>query len=101
MFGTRKETNYWHPRFVTADNTPDIIKAQDILEEDLTACGYEKGARNYMAKANDPVSTEKGHVVDNKGTARKKTPLPTSYSVRECMEGRGWVKLKSYYTTPY
>lgn len=102
VFGSKKETHYWHQQNVTADNVPDIIKAQDILEEDLAACGYEKRARNYMAKNNDPVSTrEDGHVVDEKGKARRKTPLPTNYSVRDCMEEKGWIKLKHYYTTPY
>ncbi len=102
-FGFRSpETNYWHQQNVTADNVPNIIKAQDILEYDLAACGYEKRARNYMAKMNDPVSTnDKGDVVDEKGEARRKTPLPTSYTVRQCMEEKGWVKLKHYYTTPY
>lgn len=99
--GPEPETNYWHQKYVTADNTPNILKAQDILEEDLAACGYEKRARNYMAKMDDPVSTPDGHVVDEKGKPRSKTPLPTSYTVRQCMEEKGWVKLKHYYTTPY
>ena len=99
--GSSAMTNYWHQKYVTADNVPDIIKAQDLLEQDLAACGYEKTARNYMAKMNDPVSTDEGHVVDKKGTSRRKTALPVSYSVRDCMDGRGWVQLRHYYTTPY
>jgi hypothetical protein len=95
------ETSYWHQKYITADNVPNILKAQDLLEEDLVACGYEKRGRDHFAKMNDPVSTRDGHVVDNKGKARSKTPLPTTYSVRDCMESKGWVKLRSYYTTPY
>lgn len=100
VFGN-EYTGYWHQTRLTADNVPDIVKAQDFLEQDLAACGYEKRARNHMAAHNDPVSTEDGHVVDEKGTDRKEAGLPTSYEVRDCMERKGWVQLKHYYTIPY
>jgi len=92
---------YWYQKHITADNTPDIIKSQDILEKDLAACGYEVRARNHWARVNNPVSTPDGHVVDSKGTAREDTPLPTTYELSGCMERKGWVRLKHYYTTPY
>ncbi len=92
---------YWYPTHVTADNTPDILHAQDFLEQDLAECGYEVQQRNHLAKVNDPVSTSDGHVVDEKGTARSDTWLPTDYALWQCMDAKGWVKLKHYYTVPY
>jgi hypothetical protein len=98
----KKDTYYWYQRNITADNVPNIIKAQDILEEDLMACGYEKRARNYMAAMNDPISTPNdGQVVDEQGAARDDTPLPVTYRVRDCMDRKGWVPLKHYYSQPY
>lgn len=95
------QANYFYQTHVTADNTPDIVKAQDILEQDLVACGYEVRDHNRWARMNDPVSTSEGHVVDDNGTPREDTPLPTVYELSDCMEGKGWVRLKHYYTTPY
>jgi len=94
-------TTYWHQTHITADNTPDVLRAQDFLEKDLAACSYEVRARNHWARNNDPVSTPDGQVVDAKGTAREDTPLPTTYELWQCMDGKGWVKLKHYYTVPY
>ncbi len=92
---------YWFPTHVTADNTPDILKAQDFLEQDLAECKYEARERNHLASVDDPVSTPQGHVVDHKGTPRDDTWLPTHYQLWQCMDAKGWVKLKHYYTVPY
>ncbi len=94
-------TNYWYPTHVTADNAPDPIKSQQILENDLVACGYEVRDHRRWAAANDPVSNSQGDVVDHKGVNRSETSLPTTFELSECMESKGWVRLKHYYTAPY
>ena len=94
-------TTYWYQEHITADNAPDVVKSQDLLEKDLAQCGYLTRVRNHYATLNDPVSTADGHVVDEKGKAREDAPLPTVYEVSACMESKGWVRLKHYYTTPY
>lgn len=99
--GSDPVTFYWHNKRLTADTVPDIVKAQAILEDDLTACGYEVFDRRRWMRVNDPVSTKEGHVVDEKGTPRDETELPTTYELSQCMEKKGWVKLDHYYTIPY
>ena len=94
-------TFYWHNKKMTADTVPDITKAQDFLEQDLSACTLEVRDRLRWIAANDPVSTKDGHVVDEKGTPREYTDLPTNYELSQCMEKHGWVKLEHYYTIPY
>lgn len=99
---TDSNVSYWHQTRITADNAPDVVKAQDILESDLTECGFKTRMRNHLADVNDPVSTVDGHVVDEKGKSRANdTTLPTLYQVSRCMDDKGWVRLKHYYTTPY
>lgn len=92
---------YWHPTRVTSDNTPNIVKAQEMLEDDLVACGYELRDHRRWAINNDPVSNENGQVVRKKGVLRAETILPTTYELSACMNGKGWVRLKEYYQTPY
>ena len=94
-------TTYWHNKNVTADTVPDRVKAQAILEEDLAACGYTVRDQNRWAAANDPVSNEQGDVVDHRGVDREDAPLPKTYEVADCMDKKGWVKLRHYYTAPY
>jgi hypothetical protein len=94
-------TNYWYPTQVTADNMPDPIKKQKMLEDDLVACGYEVRDHRRWAAADDPVSNSQGDVVDHHGVNRSDTDLPDTFELTECMTDKGWVRLKHYYTAPY
>jgi hypothetical protein len=94
-------TNYWYPKQVTADNAPDPVKEQQLLEDDMVACGYQVRDHRRWAAADDPVSNSGGDVVDHQGVNRSDTSLPTTFQLSECMEAKGWVRLKHYYTAPY
>ena len=102
------DTFYWHNTAQQADTVPDQITAQNILEQALAECAVETRAHTIMARNNDPVSTSSvnpfkgsGDVVDEDGTDREFTDLPTTYQLEDCMKKRNWVKLKHYYTAPY
>ncbi len=93
--------SYWVPMHVTADNVQDPVRAQNSLEEDLAECGYETQERVRWINDNDPVTDSNGDVVDKRGIGRVATPLPNSYRLTTCMRGKGWSRLKHYYTIPY
>lgn len=95
------DTFYWRQTKLHPDTVPDVISAQALLEDDMAACVAETNAHNTMAALNDPVSTDMGAVVNEKGTDRDLTDLPDVYTVQDCMNKHGWTKVKHYYTIPY
>lgn len=100
-YGDNTTVGYWHSTRLTADNAPDPVKTQRILEDDLVACGYEVRDYSRWARNNNIVSDPNGNVVDQQGVYRSDTSLPETYEISDCMERKGWVRLKHYYTAPY